>query len=386
MRMFHHLRSRHRTWTFWPAAPRRLPTAPGRAAGRRARPALESLEGRKLLSLSTVPPNAGFPFTAIVDLIAAFPDGVKCQGTGVMVDSFHVLTAGHMLYSSADGGFASQILAAPELCGNSAPFGTAFMTTERLDPIYVNWDNAHPGTPASGNHDIGLVTLNRTIGNSTGWMAYGYDNDAADFALGTIFNTAGYPGPKGGYDGYHMVFSSGPIAGLSPDGAALEYYQSSITTYCGQSGSPVWSYDPSTDPERVVYAIHVAGDNTPNSLNSATRITQDIFNELQGWRAADPVPSSSAQSAYGLLSPSTRLGAAAAMLATPTTPANSPVGWAETVLPMPPVLTQVPGAETALAGMPPVLTQVPSKARAALHHDLALDALQQHDFDLSWVA
>jgi hypothetical protein len=33
-----------------------------------------------------------------------------------------------------------------------------------------------------------------------------------------------------------------------------------------------------------------------------------------------------------------------------------------------------------------VLTQVPGKARAALHHDLSLDALQQHDFDLSWVA
>ena len=288
MRMFHHLRGHHRTWTLWPAAPRRLPTAPGRAAGRRARPALESLEGRKLLSLSAVSPNAGFPYTAIVDLMAAFPDGVKCQGTGVMVDSFHVLTAGHMLYSSADGGFASQILAAPELCGNSAPFGTASMTTERPDPIYVNWDNAHPGTPASANHDIGLITLNRTIGNSTGWMAYGYDNNDADFAPGTIFNTAGYPGPKGGYDGCHMAFSSGPIAGLSPDGAALEYDQSSITTYCGQSGSPVWSYDPSTDPERVVYAIHVAGDNTPNSLNSATRITQNIFNELEGWRRLRP--------------------------------------------------------------------------------------------------
>jgi hypothetical protein len=33
-----------------------------------------------------------------------------------------------------------------------------------------------------------------------------------------------------------------------------------------------------------------------------------------------------------------------------------------------------------------VLTQVPGKARAALHHDLALDALQHHESDLSWVA
>ena len=41
--------------------------------------------------------------------------------------------------------------------------------------------------------------------------------------------------------------------------------------------------------------------------------------------------------------------------------------------------------ETALP-MPLVPTQVSGKARAALHHDLALDALQQHEIDLSWVA
>ena len=36
--------------------------------------------------------------------------------------------------------------------------------------------------------------------------------------------------------------------------------------------------------------------------------------------------------------------------------------------------------------MPLVLTHVPDKAREAHHHDLALDAMQQYDFDLSWVA
>jgi hypothetical protein len=36
--------------------------------------------------------------------------------------------------------------------------------------------------------------------------------------------------------------------------------------------------------------------------------------------------------------------------------------------------------------VPLVLTQAPDKAREAHHHDLALDALQRYDFDLSWVA
>jgi len=40
------------------------------------------------------------------------------------------------------------------------------------------------------------------------------------------------------------------------------------------------------------------------------------------------------------------------------------------------------------SGTVPVINmaQTPGKARAAVHHDVALDALQQHDFDLSWVA
>jgi hypothetical protein len=86
-----------------------------------------------------------------------------------------------------------------------------------------------------------------------------------------------------------MEFSAGAIAGLSPDGSALQYYQSSITAYGGQSGSPVWRYTPSTGAQ-VVYAVHVGGSGAANSLNIATRITQSVFNSLQSWRKSDPIP------------------------------------------------------------------------------------------------
>jgi V8-like Glu-specific endopeptidase len=274
---------------------------PRRAARRNTRPSLESLEGRALLSLSGVAPNAGYPYTAIVELQATFPDHKTYVGTGVMVDSFHALTAGHVIYSSADGGFATSVLATPELYGYSQPFGTAWATYERTFTTFVNYNRGHPGTTAPGDYDIGLLTLNRNIGYSTGWMAYGYDNNNADFSWGTIYNTAGYPA-AGGYDGRHMEFSSGPLAGLSPDGSALEYYQSSITTYGGQSGSPVWRYTPSTN-SRVVYGVVAGGNGTPGSLNIATRITQPIFNALQQWRSSDAAPRASSIAAYGSTSP-----------------------------------------------------------------------------------
>ena len=83
--------------------------------------AVESLEAREVLTLSPVPYNAGYPFTSIVELQATFPDHTTMYGSGVMVDRFHVLTAGHIVYEYANGGFASQIVA----------FGRVFATLSR---------------------------------------------------------------------------------------------------------------------------------------------------------------------------------------------------------------------------------------------------------------
>ncbi len=266
---------------------------PGPAAAARRPPrvrtrlAVESLEAREVFSLTPVSPYAGYPFTAIVELQATFPDHKMYVGSGVLVDRFHVLTAGHVVYSYADGGFASQILATPELSGSYAPYGVASMTYERTYTTFMNYNRGHPGQTAPGDYDIALITLDRTIGDRTGWMNYGYDNNNADFAPGAILNTAGYPA-AGGYDGRSMEFSYGGIAGLSPDGLAIEYWHSSITAYGGQSGSPVWRYTPGNNAS-VVYGIHVG--NFANGLNFATRITQSIFNDLQAWRAADRTPS-----------------------------------------------------------------------------------------------
>jgi V8-like Glu-specific endopeptidase len=256
---------------------------------------LESLERREVLSLTAIAPNAGYPYSAIVELQATFPDHKTYVGTGALVDSFHVLTAGHVLYSYADGGFASQILAIPDVYGNSQPYGVAHMTYERTYQTFINYSRAHPGQTGPGDLDIGLITLDRTIGNTTGWLGFGYDNNNADFAAGTIYNTAGYPA-AGGYDGRHLEFSAGRIAGLSGDGSDLEYYQSQITTFGGQSGSPVWRYTPANNSS-VIYAVHIAGSGAANSLNLATRITNSIFNDLQNWRNADATPRASSQSA-----------------------------------------------------------------------------------------
>jgi hypothetical protein len=212
-------------------------------------------------------------------------------------------------------------------------------------------------------------------------MSYGYDNYNADFAPGAILNTAGYPA-TGGYDGRRMEFSYGGIAGLSPDGLAIQYRQTSITAFAGQSGSPVWRYTPSNGAS-VVYGVHVGGDGVPSSVNFATRITQSIFNDLQNWRAADRLPILSianAAPAYGTVTQSisapswsTRSGNAQSVMVSPwTTPADHDLAddaWSRVTVaadhkPLFSFASDTPSGTNELSHNPPSLPAAPDRAPA----------------------
>ena len=133
--------------------------------------------------------------------------------------------------------------------------------------------------------DVGLITLDQTLGYQTGWFSYYYNNSPAAFASGTVFNTAGYPASNG-YDGLKMKYSSGRIDGLSSGGGGIMFHDPSITIYGGQSGSPVWS-----PADGVVYGVAV-------SDSFAIRITQPIYNQLQSWVAGDTPPHAPVRVAY----------------------------------------------------------------------------------------
>jgi V8-like Glu-specific endopeptidase len=257
----------------------------------RFRPNLDALDERIVPTLTLVPRSAGFPYTSIVKVVATFPNGTTWGGTGAVIDGFHVLTAAHNVYNHYRGKWATSIQIIPKMDGTYKPFGTAYATYKRTYASFATFSKNNPPTAGNPNptatyaNDIALLTLNRRVGNQTSWMSWGYDNNNARFAAGRIFNTAGYPGSP--YDGQRMYRSGGPIAGLSGDQRAFRYHQSNITTYNGQSGSPVYMYNSSTG-SRVIYGVHTG---KTGSTNFATRITQSIYNDLQRWRRSDAPPS-----------------------------------------------------------------------------------------------
>jgi V8-like Glu-specific endopeptidase len=246
-----------------------------KSAGRRAFLQVEGLEERAVPTVSPVAANAGYPYTSICKVYMWFPDGQEYQGSGAVIDSFHVLTAGHCIYSYADGGWATKVEVIPEMSGGSQPFGVAWMTQERTYSTWVNASKSHPGQTGPGDMDIGLVTLDRTIGYRTGWMAFGYDGSSS-----YNLNTAGYPAAPP-YSGQTMYWD---YAVGSVSGSNIYFADGAVG---GQSGSPLWSYYSSTG-QRIIRGVLVGANGI------STRITQQIFNDFEGALSSDTQPTAMA--------------------------------------------------------------------------------------------
>jgi V8-like Glu-specific endopeptidase len=289
----------------WPAARRPSTSRTGVSL------CLEGLEDRITPSLGAISNTTSYPYRAIVELHVTFPDGTKSVGSGALVDRFHVLTAAHMLYSYKDGGSASSIIVTPGLNGSSSPYGNAKMVWERFygDPNHpatgggwVTYNYYHPNQTGAGAADIGLITLDKAIGDLTGWYGMYYDTSTSvsqlNYDYGNLnLNTAGYPAP---YDssgnrvilqngvwptGNTLYHDFGRMAGVSSDGSLLEFANgrpqgTGIETHPGQSGSPVWYYDGKSDSSNGIEAVEVC-------QGGATRITPQMYNAFHNAMSYD---------------------------------------------------------------------------------------------------
>ena len=99
------------------------------------------------MSVSFVGNTTQYPFSSVVRIEVHFPNqssGQYEQGSGSMIDAFHVLTAGHMLYNAGLGGWANQVKVYAGQNGNSKPFGIAYATYERTFFAYQTDSSRNP--------------------------------------------------------------------------------------------------------------------------------------------------------------------------------------------------------------------------------------------------
>ncbi|MFN6526480.1 trypsin-like serine protease [Nostoc sp. ChiSLP03a] len=238
------------------------------------------------------------PFNAVGKMRISWkgPDGVIntaddiiINGSGAMIDSYHFLTAGHCVYDTRYGGWADKI---EVMLGSK---GNIIAGTNRADYEYYSeaksvytrsfdgWTQGDQTKSETFQYDIGLVTLDRNIGNFTGWFNYGYDDNLSS---GTLMNVTGYPSDKfdsnsdGKFDNYDMWTQSGKIT--STTDSILRSNELDILP--GNSGGPLWLNNSNTN-KPTIYGV-ASNETTSNKTplyNEFARITSTRSNEIQNW-------------------------------------------------------------------------------------------------------
>lgn len=214
-------------------------------------------DGRILITATTT-----YPWRAQAKLLVTFANGKTAGCSGTLIQAKYLLTAGHCVHNKDYGGWYTKIEVVPGLNGTYKPYGSAFATYART---YQGWIKSQ-----NSNYDMALVTLDKSIGNTTGWLGYKYYSTIN----GVTGNIAGYPGDKGGLK---LYYHSGPIA--SSTAQRVSY---SIDTYGGQSGSAVYRI---TDGKRYVFAVHTNGTGGSVTTNSGTRLDSAKVGNITSWIA-----------------------------------------------------------------------------------------------------
>lgn len=206
--------------------------------------------------------TTSWPYPVHGHLIMRFPNGATYIGTGTMVNRHHVLTAGHCVYSKADGGWATQVQFNAAQNDAALPFGTAFAT--RLLSV-KGWT-----TDGDSNWDMGMLILNSELGTRTGYFGVITFGSDAELKKSRV-NVSGYPGDKGG----RQMWTHNDIIKRTES----ERFFYDIDTMGGQSGSAVWSVWSGHAGEKVA-GIHTTGS---SSGNGATRISRPKFDRIVSW-------------------------------------------------------------------------------------------------------
>ncbi len=181
--------------------------------------------------------------------------------TGWLVSKDTLVTAGHCVHSGGskgNWGAATSFKIYPGLSNGYAPYGSC--APKELYSSY-GWITA-----ADGDADIGIIKLNCSVGNSTGYFSY--------FVANPVDNTSitinGYPGDKANGGQNQQWGSKGTV---SHSTESKIYYDND--TVGGMSGAPTWV---SNNGTAWALGIHTNGESllTPNT-NAGTRISQDVF-------------------------------------------------------------------------------------------------------------
>jgi V8-like Glu-specific endopeptidase len=205
------------------------------------------------------------PMKSMTKLYMTYPNGKTYGCSGAMIAAKYTLTAGHCIYSPQDGGWATKVEVIPAMDGTYKPYGSAFATNLRSFSGWIKHQDS--------NADMALITLDRAIGNTTGWLNF----TSLPSVNGVNAIVTGYPGDRD--KGVKLYTHSAKIR--TSTAKRISY---PIDTAAGQSGSPV--YQKSQNNQFTIFGVHTSGT-VDGRTNSGVRIDAIKFHSLQIWIDSD---------------------------------------------------------------------------------------------------
>ncbi|GIL38018.1 DUF4214 domain-containing protein [Roseiterribacter gracilis] len=215
-------------------------------------------------------------YKAIVSIVVTFPDGASASASGAMIGRNTVLTAGHVVYDAAHGGYAKSVFVTPAANGNDiTPYGQAAGTKWVADSSWV------AGGGSDFSHDTAVISIDRPMGDYTGWYSYASGGAANAYANATV-TTSGYPGDK---PNATMWTETGVVDRSTA--TALDF-TTALDVYPGQSGSPVFV------GSTIVAVVSNASDTTNEAIRISTSFAAVIADQIANNLPAALWPVSSA--------------------------------------------------------------------------------------------
>lgn len=206
-----------------------------------------------------------YPWRASASLLITAADNSQWIGTAWFISPRTLVTAGHcVLIKHSDNpareGWVKKVQVMPGRSGANLPFGG--MTSTEF------WSVRGWGEQGLALYDYGAIILPAPFPHDLGHFAFGVFSDQK--LLGSTANIGGYPGdkPKGTF-----WYDNRKIGSVNTDKV---FY--AADTAGGQSGSCVYIIEKG---KRIGVAIHNYGGNTSNS---GTRISSQVFTNLESWK------------------------------------------------------------------------------------------------------
>jgi hypothetical protein len=171
--------------------------------------------GSSFFPLNIVNDPSSYPWRIVVQI----GGGV----TGVLIDPYHILTAGHVVDFSPY--FVNNTSIVPAYALSDSPFGYC-----KPELLYKLSDFL-----MGSSTDIAIIKLDRPIGALVGWAGYGYNNDNNFFLTNNQFLNPSYPS-AGLFDASLLYNWKGIF-----DFALTDYIYSFRQGISGMSGSPAYT-------------------------------------------------------------------------------------------------------------------------------------------------